>query len=175
MKLPNEIFKTNHCFEIETAFKISDFTRHFHLIFKNKISLIIIFLNMGPSRPLFRSLSSFSHHKSITKWKSVDGVLGIQTRGRRMLGADETTELRRPPKISLIIGFGFFHKKLPNPNFLKNTILSWHMRCTVWWNCHKKCQTRTIDVLVRLDTNEKRLTVMGKRRWKHFLLKIMDS
>ena len=25
--------------------------------------------------------------------KSIDGVLGIQNRGRRMVGADETTEL----------------------------------------------------------------------------------
>ena len=29
--------------------------------------------------------------------KSVYGVIGIQTRGRRMVGADETTELWRPP------------------------------------------------------------------------------
>ena len=28
--------------------------------------------------------------------KSIDGVLGIQTQGRRMVGADETTELWRP-------------------------------------------------------------------------------
>ena len=34
---------------------------------------------------------------SIQIEKSVDGVLGIQTRGRRMVGADETTELRQPP------------------------------------------------------------------------------
>ena len=27
------------------------------------------------------------------KKKSIDGVLGIRTRGRRMVGADETTEL----------------------------------------------------------------------------------
>ena len=32
--------------------------------------------------------------------KSVDGVLGIQTQGRRMVGADETTELWRPPSKS---------------------------------------------------------------------------
>ena len=30
--------------------------------------------------------------------KSVDGVLGIRTRGHRMVGTDETTELWRPPK-----------------------------------------------------------------------------
>ena len=32
------------------------------------------------------------------KKKSIDGVLGIRTRGRRMVGADETTELWRPPQ-----------------------------------------------------------------------------
>ena len=34
---------------------------------------------------------------SIQIEKSVDGVLGIRTRGRRMVGTDETTELWRPP------------------------------------------------------------------------------
>ena len=29
--------------------------------------------------------------------KTIDGVLGIRTQGRRMVGADETTELWRPP------------------------------------------------------------------------------
>ena len=37
------------------------------------------------------------------KKKSVDGVLGIRNWGRRMVGADETTELWRPPaKICLL-------------------------------------------------------------------------
>ena len=31
-------------------------------------------------------------------YKSLDGVLGIRTRGRRMVGTDETTELWRPPR-----------------------------------------------------------------------------
>ena len=53
------------------------------------------FLKMGQSRPLFRLLSPFSHHNSITN--SVDGVLGIQIQGHRMVGADETMELWRPP------------------------------------------------------------------------------
>ena len=34
--------------------------------------------------------------------KSIDGVLGIRTRGCRMVGADETTELWRPPRIFYI-------------------------------------------------------------------------
>ena len=34
---------------------------------------------------------------SIQIEKSIDGVLGIRTRGHRMVGTDETTELWRPP------------------------------------------------------------------------------
>ena len=51
---------------------------------------------MGHSRPLsvyFRPFLTIS----IQIEKSVDGVLGIRTWGRRMVGADETTELWRPP------------------------------------------------------------------------------
>ena len=43
----------------------------------------------------FYLLSSFSRYNFNNKnWKSLKGVLGIRTRGRRMVGADETTELR---------------------------------------------------------------------------------
>ena len=42
--------------------------------------------------------SFFSCYNLNTNWKSIDGVLGIRTRGLRMVGADETTELWRPPK-----------------------------------------------------------------------------
>ena len=53
---------------------------------------------MGQSRPLFVYFRYFLDTISIIQIeKSVDGVLGIQTRGRRMVGADETTELWRPP------------------------------------------------------------------------------
>ena len=52
---------------------------------------------MGQSRPLFVYVRYFLNIISIIQIeKSVDGVLGIQTRGRRMVGADETTELWRP-------------------------------------------------------------------------------
>ena len=55
---------------------------------------LIFFLN-GPNRPLFCLFSSFSQHndnivQNLTI-KSVDGVLGTQTRGGRMVGADEST------------------------------------------------------------------------------------
>ena len=48
---------------------------------------------MGQSRPLFVYFRYFLDTISIIQIeKSIDGVLGIQTRGRRMVGADETTE-----------------------------------------------------------------------------------
>ena len=57
----------------------------------------VLFLN-GPSRPLFCLFSSFSHYNfNDTNWKKHRCVLGNQTRGRRMVGADNTTELWWPP------------------------------------------------------------------------------
>ena len=61
-------------------------------------SIYILFFIMGQSRPLFVYFRYFLDTISIIE-KSVDGVLGIRTRGRRMVGADETTELWRPPNI----------------------------------------------------------------------------
>ena len=52
---------------------------------------------MGQSRPLFIYFCSFLVTISIQIEKSIDHVLGIQTRGHRMVGADETTELWWPP------------------------------------------------------------------------------
>ena len=49
---------------------------------------------MGQSRPLFVYFRYFLDTISIIQIeKSIDGVLGIRTRGRRMVGADGTTEL----------------------------------------------------------------------------------
>ena len=48
---------------------------------------------MGQSQPLFVYFHYFLITISIIQIeKSVDGVLGIQTQGLRMVGADETTE-----------------------------------------------------------------------------------
>jgi len=63
---------------------------------------LLVFLKMGQSRPLFVYFRSFLTI-SIQIEKSVDGVLGIRTRGRRMVGADKTTELRLPPMLQLIL------------------------------------------------------------------------
>ena len=55
---------------------------------------------MGQSWPLFVLFSACSHSNikysfnfNIVNWISVDGALGIQTQGREMVDADETTEL----------------------------------------------------------------------------------
>ena len=58
---------------------------------------------MGQSRPLFCLFSLFLVTISIQIEKRVDGVLGIRTRGRRMVDADETTELWRPPEVDLYL------------------------------------------------------------------------
>ena len=51
----------------------------------------------GPTQASFCLFSSFPRYNfNNTKWNSIDGVLGIWTRGGRMVGADETTELWRP-------------------------------------------------------------------------------
>ena len=56
---------------------------------------------MGRTRHIFCLLLSFSQHNDIivqnSTIKSVDGVLGTRTRGGRMVGADESTELWRHP------------------------------------------------------------------------------
>ena len=54
------------------------------------------FKKIGQSRPFFVYFRSFLVTISIKIEKSLDGVHGIQNWGRRMVGADETTELWRP-------------------------------------------------------------------------------
>ena len=63
----------------------------------------ISFLN-GPIPASFVYFRYFLDTISIIQTeKSVDGLLGIQTRGRRMVGTDDTTELWRPPKVQKIL------------------------------------------------------------------------
>ena len=58
---------------------------------------------MGQSRPLFVYFHSFLITISIQIEKSVDGVLGIRTQGRRMVGAAKTTELWREELFDMMI------------------------------------------------------------------------
>ena len=49
----------------------------------------------------------------ILNWLKIDGVLGIRTRGGRMVGADESTKLRRQP-IYLIFKLVFIQVVIEN-------------------------------------------------------------
>ena len=66
-----------------------------------EVSQTKMFFKYGPNPASFCLISSFSQYndKHSTKfdYKSIDGVLGIQTRDCRMVGTDESTELWRPP------------------------------------------------------------------------------
>ena len=68
---------------------------------------------MGQTRPIL-IISFFSHDKYSTNLtindKSVDGVLGTQTRGGRMVGTDDSTELWRQKYFYLLSlnGYGDF-------------------------------------------------------------------
>ena len=58
------------------------------------LDMRVIFLKMGQTRPLFCLFCPFLITISIIQIeKGIDGVLGMQTRGRRMVGADDTKEL----------------------------------------------------------------------------------
>ena len=58
---------------------------------------IDLFLKMGQTRPLFVYFAIF-----------VDGVLGSRTRGGRIEGADESTELPMAAPVFLISWYEFF-------------------------------------------------------------------
>ena len=67
--------------------------------------LRILFLKNWPIPASFCLFLFFSCYNFNRNWKSVNGVLGIQTRGHRMVGADKTTELWRPPLRILLVPF----------------------------------------------------------------------
>ena len=73
---------------------------------------LLFFKNMGQSWPLFHLFWSFSHSNynfNNANWKIVDGLLGFRTRGRKMVVADETTELWRLHYCLLFVYRNFDH------------------------------------------------------------------
>ena len=70
------------------------------------------FKKMVQSRPLFVYFRSFLVTISIQIEKSIDGVLGIRTRGCRMVGADKTTELWRPHNLDILWWFILYWAKV---------------------------------------------------------------
>ena len=82
-------------------------------------NFLLVFLNMGRSRHLFVYFRSFLIQITISIIqieKSVDGVLGIRTRGRRMVGEDETTELWWHPSLPLVCSTFFGNWSFLNRN-----------------------------------------------------------
>ena len=61
------------------------------------------FLKKSTKAGIFCLFSSFSQHNDIIVQKSVDGVLGTQTWGGRMVGTDESTELWRHPQKTTVL------------------------------------------------------------------------
>ena len=82
---------------------------------------LMFFLKNGPILAFFCLFSSFSHYNfNNTNWKSIDGVLGFRTRGRMMVGADDTTELWRPPIFLMFVYFeSCFHRTTFNKGITK--------------------------------------------------------
>ena len=69
------------------------------------ILLFLFFKKIGQSRPLFVYFRPFLITIAIIQIeKSLDGVHGIQTHGRLMVGSDDTTELWRPQQLLFDIG-----------------------------------------------------------------------
>ena len=85
---------------------------------------------MGQSRPLFLWISSVSYSNikfNHTNWKSVDIVHGIWTWGCRMVGADETTELWRPPCDGLMFVRALSAFRFLSPSLLVS-LLRWPLQ-----------------------------------------------
>ena len=96
---------------------------------------------MDQSRSLFVYFCHFLDTISIMQIeKSIDGVLGIWTQGHRMVGADETTELWRPPYLLFALqhslfkmvqfqvsfcSISFFSNKLHNKSLDVSRIRTW--------------------------------------------------
>ena len=61
------------------------------------------FLKNGQNPCLFSFFSHDQYSTNTTNEKSVDGVLRTRTRGVRMVGTDESTELWRHPRKYVVI------------------------------------------------------------------------
>ena len=103
-----------------------------HFDCKQKLALTS-FLN-GQTRPLFCLFLLFSHVANTNTYginltindKSVDGVLGSQTRGGRMESADDSTELLWHPN-----SFSFFMRSFHNPGACATKIMSLENGCKI--------------------------------------------
>ena len=87
------------------------------------------FLKSGPNPASFCLFSFFSHDKYSTNltinYKSVDGVLGTQTQGSRMVGADGFTELFLKCSLWCYLQLSIRRRGFRNQNNLSVAIPCW--------------------------------------------------
>ena len=62
---------------------------------------------MGQTRPIFNYFCSFHMTNLTIHDKSIDGLLGTQTWGSMMVGADESTELWHHPWKEFVVAYFF--------------------------------------------------------------------
>ena len=101
----------------------------------NDTTVKFFFEKNGPIPASLCLFSFFPYNFQIEK--SIDGVLGIRTLGRRMVGADETTELWRPLLWSLFITLSSGHEaQFPSSSkkqvFRRQNTISWTLRRQVY-------------------------------------------
>ena len=125
---------------------------HFNLHFiVFKVGSIVCFYTNGPIPASFSLFSSFPHYTIQYIDESVDSVLGIRTRGGRMEGADESTELWRHPQVGWIVNqilnkplklpMGFwilpkwqnFNKSRHIASFLQRLTIKISWQASTWW------------------------------------------
>ena len=96
---------------------------------------------MGQSRPLiifyFRSFLVPTIISIIQIEKSVDGVLGIRTRGLRMVGNDATTELWRHPQWIILLFLKNIWSSSQKRHFSSDLVpINVHFHQFSCWQCH---------------------------------------
>ena len=79
---------------------------------------------MGQSRPLFVYFRPILITIAITQIEiSLDGVLGIRTHGRMMVGSDNTMALWRPPMGTMFLNYTFANHLMYKPRCMLFCIL----------------------------------------------------
>ena len=86
---------------------------------------------MGQSRPLFVLFLFFSHYNFNTNWKKHRWCAWDLNPGRRMIGADETTELWRLPQLNACL-FWVSEGQLLKHNIPPASFLLFWLVCSVY-------------------------------------------
>ena len=128
-----------------------------HLLRLSKVlcTLLRLYKKYGPIPASFSFIFVFSHYNinhnfNNANWKNIDDVLGIRTLGRRMLGADDTTELSR-----------LFCLLASIPTYQRTNFISLVVR---------KLMTKSTR-LNRKQQNSRMVQTLWLKNWQHWLLR----